>query len=210
MQIHGAEVSAQLFSLLGVLPALGSGFAVPASTPSSNLVVISDRLWKQSFGADRGIVGKAIRLGESSYQIAGVLPLGSVAVRRYQMHLLGGFALLALILASVGLYGVISCSVSRRTQEFGIHRALGAQRRDILQGVLAQAARVTLMGLAVGLAAALALSRLLTSLLFEVSPSDPWTYLGIGLLLLAVALAASFIPARRAARIDPLQALRCQ
>ncbi|MBI3667063.1 MAG: ABC transporter permease, partial [Acidobacteria bacterium] len=132
----------------------------------------------------------------------------SVSRPRSTMLLLGVFAALALTLASVGLYGVISYSVAQRTHEIGIRMALGARQADVLQLVLKQGIRLVAIGLAVGLAAALALSRLLSSLLFGVSAADPATFFVVSVLLTAIALLASYIPARRAARVDPMAALR--
>jgi len=134
----------------------------------------------------------------------------SLANRRFSMILLGAFAALALVLASVGIYGVTSYFVGQRTQEIGIRVALGAQRRDVLQLVLGDGARMTLIGVAAGLAAALGLTRILTkySLLFGVSATDPLTLLAVALLLTMVAFAACYIPARRALRVDPVIALR--
>jgi predicted permease len=128
--------------------------------------------------------------------------------RRLTMLLLGTFAAVAVILAIIGIYGVIAYSVVQRTQEVGIRRALGAQQSDILQLVLAQGFGLALVGIAIGMAGAFALTRVMKSLLFHVSATDPATFLEIGLLFAAVALAASYIPARSAARIDPMAALR--
>ena len=131
-----------------------------------------------------------------------------VGQRRLLMILLESFAGVALLLALIGIYGVIAYSVSQRTQEVGIRRALGADQGDILWLVMRQALVLMLVGTALGLAGAFALTRVAASLLFHVSPTDPVTFAGIALLFLVVALAASYIPARRAARIDPMQALR--
>lgn len=132
----------------------------------------------------------------------------SVAARRFQTLLLGLFASLALILAMVGIYGVISYSVSQRTPEIGIRMALGASRAGILKMVIGRAMLLVATGIAAGAVGAYALSKYLKSLLFEVSPGDPWTYLSIAILLAIVALMASLIPARRATRVDPMIALR--
>jgi macrolide transport system ATP-binding/permease protein len=122
--------------------------------------------------------------------------------------LAAAFGLLALVLAAVGLYGVVSYTVARRTHEIGIRVALGAQARDVLRIVLRQGMALTLAGLAVGLAAALALARLLASLLYGVSPGDPATYILVALVLACVALVACLVPARRATKVDPMEALR--
>jgi predicted permease len=132
----------------------------------------------------------------------------SLAARRFSMEILGVFAALALLLSSVGIYGVISYGVGQRTQEIGIRLALGAQRGDVLRLVLGQAARMTLIGVAIGLGAAFGLTRLMNTMLFGVSATDPLTFGGVALLLALVALAAAYIPARRATRVDPMVALR--
>jgi predicted permease len=132
----------------------------------------------------------------------------AVARARFAMMLLGVFAGVALLLAAVGIYGVMSYSVTQRTHEIGIRVALGAQRREVIVLIARQGLTMALTGLGVGLAAALALTRVLSSLLFQVSATDPLTYALIAALLLAVALGACFVPARRATRMDPLLALR--
>ena len=132
----------------------------------------------------------------------------AVAQPRLRVWLLGGFAALALILAVMGLYGVISYSVTQRTHELGVRMALGAQTPDLLRLVVAQGMLVTLIGLGIGLAGAFALTRLLASLLFSVSATDAAIFTAVPLLLALVALAATAIPARRAARLDPMTALR--
>jgi predicted permease len=131
-----------------------------------------------------------------------------VGQRRLLVILLGSFALVALLLALIGIYGIIAYSVAQRTQEMGIRRALGAQPSDILRLVVGQGLRLALVGVAVGIAGAFGLTRLMTTLLFHVNPADPATFVAVALLFLLVALAASYIPARRATRIDPMAALR--
>jgi macrolide transport system ATP-binding/permease protein len=129
---------------------------------------------------------------------------------RFQAAMIGGFGLLALALASVGLYGALSYSVAQRTQEIGVRMALGARTGDVLRLVVGQGVRLIAIGLALGLAGALAAARVLKSLLYGVSLTDPLTFVGIPLLLLVVALLACWIPARRATKVDPLVALRCE
>jgi putative ABC transport system permease protein len=132
----------------------------------------------------------------------------SVAKQRFAMMLLGIFALVALVLAGVGLYGVMSYAVTQRTHEIGIRMALGAQQRDVLKLVVGQGMILALVGVLLGLLASLALTRVMTTLLFGVSATDPLTFLAIPALLAAVALLASFMPARRAMKVDPMIALR--
>ncbi len=131
-----------------------------------------------------------------------------VGNRRLLLILLGSFALVALLLALIGIYGVIAYSVAQRVQEVGIRRALGARQSDILGLILGQAIVLAVAGVAVGIGGAIALTRVMKTMLFQVSATDPLTFVAIASLFLFVALAASYIPARRAARIDPMAALR--
>jgi len=132
----------------------------------------------------------------------------SVAPRRFVMSLIGGLALVALMLAIVGIYSVISFSVSERTREIGIRMALGAKRSDVLRMILGQGMRVSALGIVIGLAIALGLTRWLRSLLFEVSATDPKTFVLVAMMVSLVALIACYLPARRATRVDPLVALK--
>jgi putative ABC transport system permease protein len=132
----------------------------------------------------------------------------SIAPQRLNLVLLTSFALLALALAAVGIYGVLSQLVLQRTQEIGVRLALGGQRHDVLRLILKDGMKLALIGMSVGLAAAFALTRLLASFLFGVTPTDAWTFLSVSLLLATVALLACYIPARRATKVDPLVALR--
>ena len=132
----------------------------------------------------------------------------SLAMRRFSMALLGTFAVLALVMSSVGIYGVIAWLAGRRTHEIGIRVALGAERRQVLRMVLGEGAKLALVGVAIGVVAAFGLTRLMANMLFGVSTHDPLSFVAVAALLIAVALAACYVPARRAARVDPTVALR--
>jgi len=132
----------------------------------------------------------------------------STAEPRFTLLVLAAFAGVALFLAAVGIHGVMSYSVSRRTHEIGLRMALGADRSDVLRRVVGQAMMLTLMGSAVGLVGALLLTRLMSGLLYRVHSTDPLTFVAVAFLLACVALVASYVPARRATRIDPVEALR--
>jgi len=134
----------------------------------------------------------------------------SLATRRLTLVLLVGFAALALLLAAVGVYGVTSYSVRQRTHELGIRMALGAQSGDVLKLILMQGLKQVFIGVVIGLTAAFSLTRWMKSLLFEVRPTDPMTFAVIALLLIAVALLACWVPARRATKVNPMVALRCE
>jgi putative ABC transport system permease protein len=134
----------------------------------------------------------------------------SLAQQHFELFLLGTFASLALLLAAIGIYGVVSYSVGQRTREIGLRMALGATQREVLSLVVRQGMLLSLVGIGLGIGVALGLTRSLASLLYEVRPTDPVTFLGVALLLIAVSLVATYIPARRAAKVDPMVALRCE
>ena len=135
---------------------------------------------------------------------------GSVSPRRFSAMLVGIFAVLAAVLAAVGIYGVMSYTVSQRTHEIGVRVALGAQATNVRSMILMQTLKLTSLGVAIGLAGAFLLARFLSGLLFGVGTHDPLTFLGVPLLLLVVAVVAAYVPARRAMRVDPIVALRCE
>ena len=160
---------------------------------------------------------QAIRsgLGQSNSEIVafgaetmGASVAASIATKRFVMILLSCFAALALLLASIGIYGVLSYLVGGRTQEIGVRMALGAQRFDVLKMILGDGARMTLLGIAIGVVAALALTRLMSGMLFGVRPTDPLTFAIVAALLCVIALFACYVPARKAMRVDPMVALR--
>jgi predicted permease len=160
-----------------------------------------------------GPVRRAVEQVDSRHVIYGVQTLdeviaGSVAARRLSMILLGIFAGLALVLSCVGIYGVVSYVVGQRTHEIGVRMALGAERGDVMRLVLGEGARMTLVGVAAGVAAALGLTHLMADELFGVTPQDPLTFAAVAIVLMLVALVACYVPARRAVRVDPMVALR--
>jgi ABC-type antimicrobial peptide transport system permease subunit len=132
----------------------------------------------------------------------------SLTGRRFSLFLIGGFALATMLLATAGVYGVMSFTTSQRTREFGVRMALGAARRDIMRLVLGEGLQLAGLGVIVGIAVALPLTRLLHALLFGVTTSDPMTFLSVSLGLVLVAGAACYVPAKRALKVDPAEALR--
>jgi putative ABC transport system permease protein len=160
-------------------------------------------------------VRSAVKSVNPNLQPASFVPMerlisDSVAQPRFNTVLLSAFAALALALAAVGIYGVIAYSVSRRAQEIGVRMALGAQKSDVLRLILKQGMAPAVAGAVLGLVGAWAATRLMTGLLFEVSATDPMTFTVITLTLMTVAVLACYIPARRATKVDPMTALRCE
>jgi predicted permease len=163
--------------------------------------------------ATAALVGRVVRGVDSTAGIDSILPLeqlvaSSVARPRFFAVMLGLFAAVAGLLAAIGIYGVLACAVERRTQEIGIRMALGARRGQVLSLILRNGLGLTIVGLALGLGGAAAGARLLQSMLFGITPLDPLTFVAVGLLFGVVALFASYLPARRATRIDPMSAIR--
>jgi putative ABC transport system permease protein len=134
----------------------------------------------------------------------------SIAQQRFYLWLMGGFAAVALLLAAVGIYGVTSYAVTQRSHEIGIRMALGAQSADVFKLVIGQGVKPALIGLTLGLIVGAALTRLMKSLLYGVSVTDALTFTLVSLFLAAIALLACYLPARRATKVDPMEALRCE
>ena len=158
-------------------------------------------------------VKKALAQIEPNQPVSGVRTMeqvvaGSIGARRFNMLLLSAFALLALVLAAVGIAGVVSYSVTQRTQEIGVRMALGARPRDVMRLVVGGSMAWALGGIGLGLCASFALLRVLAGVLYGVTPTDPVVLASVTTLLVAVAAAASYLPARQAARVDPVVALR--
>jgi ABC-type antimicrobial peptide transport system permease subunit len=163
--------------------------------------------------ATTGTIRKALKEISSEHIMFGAQTMeeiiaDSLAARRVSMIVLCVFAALALGLASMGIYGVISYLVGQRTHEIGIRMALGGRQSDVLRQILGESMKMTLIGIFIGLLAALGLTRLMANLLFGVSATDPLTFVGVGVILAIVAMAACYVPARRAMRVDPIVALR--
>jgi ABC-type antimicrobial peptide transport system permease subunit len=164
-------------------------------------LVLGEAVQRAVHAVDSNVASAGARLSESYLEAA-------AAARRFSVVLIAAFAVIALVMAVVGIYGVVSYSVAQRTRETGLRLALGARAPDILSLVLGEGLKRTAWGIAAGLVAAFAAARGFRSLLFGVEAADPATYTGVAVLLLAVTLAACFVPAWWAARLDPVQALR--
>jgi predicted permease len=198
----------EMYMAVGQVSEVPSLFRFPPMT-----LVVRTTSASADFGALSAAVRRIVTEIEPAQAVGRMATLqelmaGSVATRRFAMRLLGGFAAIALFLAVIGTYGVVSHTVGQRTREVGVRMALGAERRDVVRAFLAQAARPVAIGLAAGAAVALVAARAMSSMLYEVSPADPLTF-GVTLLTMAVvSTAASWVPAWRAATADPVLALR--
>jgi predicted permease len=187
---------------------------------------VPDRFWSllssgsgyvaRTTAAPLGVAGpirEAASRADASSVVYGTRPMedivaNSIATQRLAMIMLSIFSTLALLLSAIGIYGVISYLTGQRTQEIGIRVALGASNRDVLGMVLGEGMKITLIGVALGLGASLALTQLIAKLIYGVGASDPVTFVGVAVLLTGIALLACYIPARRAMRVDPMIALR--
>jgi predicted permease len=213
-----------LLTIVGVVPDV-KHISLREDTAPEMYVLFNQKPWPSMLNMrvalrtrnDPSSVTESVR--DALHSIDPDLPLAKVATLttllddslsqpRFAMLLLACFGVLALVLAAIGMYGVVSYSVMQRTQEIGVRMAIGAGRGDVLRMVLGQGARLAGMGLAIGLAASFAVARLMTSFLYGVRPTDPLTFIAVASLLVAVLLLACYLPARRAMRVDPIVALR--
>jgi putative ABC transport system permease protein len=168
-----------------------------SDSPSDLIPVLKQQIW----AVDAALPFKQVALVDR-------LLADNLARPRFNAILLTTFAILSLFLAAIGVYGVIALAVNQRTREIGVRVALGAERRDILRLIVGTGLKPIFIGIAVGLAATVALSRFLRSLLFEVQPTDLWTYAIVTAIMTAVAVLACYVPSRRATSVDPVEALR--
>jgi predicted permease len=194
----GTESGEEMYTLYYATPWPSFDLAVrTAAAPMASIGVVREAIWRVD---EEQPVGDVYDMPE--------LLRGSMATDRFLMALMASFAAIALLLAASGIYGVISFTVVQRTREIGIRVALGARGSEVIRLILEEGTGVVLSGIALGLVAAFALSRFLSSELYGVSASDPLTYVSVAVVLLAVAFIATLVPARRASRVDPLVALR--
>jgi putative ABC transport system permease protein len=212
IQMPGRRAAAGQANLYTAIPARMGHLPIVLRTalPESEIVsafratvAAFDPELRASSGMPFGAIVQSFTMGEAYWQT-------SLAPTRFAMALLVAFSMVALLLSGVGLYGVIAYSVSRRTQEIGVRVALGADRTAVQRMVMGDGLRLTALGLVIGIGAGLAATRLLSGLLFGVSPADPASFATIATLVLGIALLACWIPARRALRIDPMEALRAE
>jgi putative ABC transport system permease protein len=223
-QIGPGSARFPLMTIVGVVPDV-KHISLREDTAPEIYVVYTQKQWpsmlnmrvalrtKANPASITGSAREAIHSLDPELPLAKVVTLAtlvddSLSQPRFAMLLLASFGVLALLLASIGMYGVISYSVMQRTQEIGIRMALGADRRKVFAMILGQGARLAGLGISIGLVAALGLTRIMASFLFGVRPTDPLTFAAVSLLLVGIALLACYLPARRATQVDPMLALR--
>ena len=229
-RVDVCRLTPSLLPLLGIEPLFGRVLEPSDDRPGAERVgLLSHDLWQQRFGSDAGILGRSIRsrapetfvsaMRDAIVAVDPEQPLSQIrtmeevldqnlAQRGFSTTLLAAFALLSVFLSGLGLYGVVTQTVGDRTREIGLRVTLGADARDILAMVAAGGARLVGIGIALGVAGALAVSRFLETLLFGVTPTDAAVLFAVALILAAVAALSLYLPARRAARLDPMAALR--
>jgi len=197
-QLLEREPMAQVFVPVAQDPERGMELLIK---PAGNPLLLADAVRREVHAMDRtafvsGISTMEQRIGRSLFE------------RRFQTSLLSAFSIVALLLAAIGTYGIVHFSVQQRTREIGVRMVLGAQKLDVLSMVMREGLKLVLIGVSLGLALALSIMRLMQRLLFEVGPTDPTTFASVALLLGGIALFACWLPARRAAKIHPMEALR--
>ena len=202
--VDKSMVTPSFFALLGVNMQLGRNFLDEEAFGGPRIVILSHRLWQSRFGGRRDLVGQSIQMNGIPYTVVGVLPEW---FKWYCLILIGSLGAAALLLAVLGIYGVMAYCVAQRTSEYGIRMALGAAHADILRSSLGEGAKLISIGIVIGLAGAMALTPAMSGLLFGVKPADPLTLAGVSIVLGAAGLSACYLPALRASRVDPLQAL---
>jgi predicted permease len=220
VQIYGKKVSREIIGIVGNVKheRLKDDFQVEIYVPAWHLPTPNMFLIVRGKAPAESLINSIRRAMQSidpeqpirRAQLLETAIAKTVAPQRLVAALLSLFAGLALTLAMVGIYGVMSYSVAQRTQEIGVRMALGAQSRDVLKLILRQGMTLALVGVGAGLLVSAALTRLMKGLLYGVGPNDPLTFVGIALLLTTVTLLAALIPARRATKVDPMVALRCE
>jgi putative ABC transport system permease protein len=218
LDIAGPTFMREIVGVVGDVKQTGLKAAVPPQVyepffqkPSNSFSIVVRGVGKPLSLAES--VRRQVLVLDEEQPISNVRTMGdivgaSMSQDRLSTSVLGLFALLALILAAVGIYGVIAYAVAQRTNEIGIRMALGARRTGILKLILAESLQIVLIGLGIGLVASFGLMRLLSSLLYEVKANDPIIFVAVSVVLLVAAIAAAYVPARRASRIDPIVALR--
>ncbi len=195
-----AQTHAEIYRPFAQVPFPLVAFTVRTeSDPAGFAAAVRDAVW--SVDKDQPVF-KVLTMNQLASE--------SITLRRVTMLLIGALAVLAIILAAIGVFGVMTYAVTRRTREIGIRIALGARRDDVVRLVLRDGVALTLAGLGLGLAGAFALTRFLAGLLYEIGPTDPLTFAAVVSILAAVSLLASYIPAHRATKVDPMVALRCE